>query len=581
MKPRLPILLLGVIALLLLLCLWWALIPAPEPGAIGPSSSALINQATPTPDASAAVAPARLTLRLDGPDVSGLSLRGVVLYYPRELWISGGATGESGRLPAVPPEERPLEMNDPVFPLVVEDLPAAPWYRVGIWTEDGAAHSVATVPADRENEGGIVTGTVPPMQSVTGLRLLLPADHGPFEGIDAPRLRLRPTFDPETSPSPAEWFDLIRLMNPTLFAAFDWPPGMERDAPRPDAHSSLSLLSDQPLLLAPLVAVSEISLAFSTDSPDTPPLAKSFPLNPGRIVDVILQPGDLPSPEARGLELAGTLTFGDTGDPVAGAEVSRLDVAAPPRQTDADGRFRFPGLSRLRPSEFQVRPPPGDTLRPRYSAERRFVFNPDGVTTGTRVAEVAWTLPRLQWIALDLTEEQEREFRRSAAPGYPVYGFEHWIEDRWDAAEASQILYEREDVLGAVERPGRYRAVVLLDPLRGRVSDAAELGDGDAGTTVCLAARQPVEREVRLAVRDRATGAPLADTPLWINGTLPRGQPLSARTDAAGVVTLNRVGVDRLYLRVASPNRTVAPPRPAVVAIPAAPSGSIDIPIER
>jgi hypothetical protein len=358
---------------------------------------------------------------------------------------------------SLPPEWKSTEPTKTIKSAEVGDtrvtfaaIPSAPRYRVVLWTED-YRHAIGTILPDAAvTPGQPLRSELDPLEAPTGLLLEVPASLA--GGTASIRLSQRPA--PGSEAASSAFLDFLFLAAQTTAAAYDWAPGLERDAPRPAPGSAIPL--QEGLQLLPLLPDPEVGLTVIAASGQALPTQVAR-LERGMVVPLVLDAALGETLEAGCIALGGTLTYADSDTPADGVTVELLDSVLPP-QPVTGGAFSFPCVPRNAPARFRIRcQPPEGAPRPLYPREQIIPYVPVLLTEEQKDATVEWSLPRLKWIRLDLEPARERELRQAAGADGVTPLLETRTDGAWTQVTPLEVLFEGEDTALAVTEPGDYR----------------------------------------------------------------------------------------------------------------------------
>jgi hypothetical protein len=430
-------------------------------------------------------------------------------------WLPANLSGEDAGVLRVGPAE----------------VPSAPAFDVLAWEPD-FSWGYRRVPGSKDDATTIIDAGLLPRHTPTGVRLRLAGEQDEYEA----RLERVPADDPGPASSQLA---LLRQMAPALAGAL--------------AESDPVFLSaKEENLLVPLVPDRAVRvILLSASGVESSPTL--ITLSDGQVVDATIDASRVFKPASSALvRLEGTLEIGESGEPLAGARVSRpgRDTGGGEQETDARGSFRFEGLPMVEKTRFVAGSPAVGAGRPLVPARWEFEFDPRGETTGSTVRRT-WRVPALRWLVLDLASPDGARVKLTRHPPYPVFVLQSYDvrQKVWSDASAEHFITEGESMAVSVGKDGSYRVAVAMSPCAVVPSLEARISSSNPEATVTLAVK-PADVSFTIRAVESETGNPVEGATVTVAGPHRSLPPLRLVSNQRGEAAVPLANCDRAFIRV-------------------------------
>lgn len=232
-----------------------------------------------------------------------------------------------------------------------------------------------------------------------------------------------------------------------------------------------------------------------------------------------------------------------SGKPLRGLAVEQSGGANPGfYTTDENGVIVIPCVSRLETMVLRVAQ---DPPRPEH---HDFFFRADRYREVENVADATWRMPLWRQVVGALDAEAEARLRKESVEGYPLFSLQRLDEQGWSDLEHPPVVQDGSVLSATVETSGTYRLAIALGPLLVRVSEAVEV-PAESGTFEAAGDwEMPPANDLLLRVVTSSTGEPAAGVRLEVRGTAAVGIPASGVTDEEGLVSLGPVNSSQIFV---------------------------------
>ncbi len=413
------------------------------------------------------------------------------------------------------------------------ELPRSDAYDVLAWNHTARVfYHVHRLAADEAATTGVVDLGILEPQPYTGVELTLvgEAEELPFRAL----LSRVPAAEPEKA---SQFLQLAQVMAPEFTDAFL-------------SGEPVPLIVGQPNILAPLPPdeALQVTLISPTEIEAEP---VQIPLVEGKIVNASIALSDaFPQGALASVDLEGRLEIGSTGKPLVGAHVIReIGLRREVTTTDETGMFRVTQLPMDRITSFDLETSPGAARRPVVPTRWHFEFAPPMATTGTVIRQ-RWQVPAYSYLVLDLTAPACRDALALATKPFPVYAVEHWDGATWRPATIDHFDIQGDEVAAAIEEPGRYRMSLAANAVAAWYSEPVTVSREGETVRTRLADAELRHEEVRVIVKDAATGEPVSGVAVTAIGELTSLPPLRLISNKAGEVRMIHHGCSAISVWV-------------------------------